>query len=194
MQVPLRVTFRHMETSPALEARIRARAAELEQFSSRITACHVTVEKLNRRHRQGDVFEVRIELVMPGRKIAIGRDRGLDHAHEDAHVAVRDAFDALRRQLQDHVRESRGEGKLHAVPDHGRIVRLMPDYGFIITAAGDEIYFHRNSIARGNFDRLEVGAEVRFVVQEVESSNGPQASTVTPIGKHYLPPVETSRK
>lgn len=194
MQVPLQVTFRHMETSPALEARIRARAAELEQFSSRVTACHVTVEKVTRRHRQGDVFEVRIDLVMPRREIAINRERSLNHAHEDAHVAVRDAFDALRRQLQDHVRESRGEGKLHAVPDHGRVVRLMPDYGFIATAAGDEIYFHRNSIAGGSFDSLEVGAEVRFVMQERESGSGPQASTVTPIGKHHLPPVEMSRK
>ena len=194
MQVPLRVTFRHMETSPALEARIRARAAELEQFSRRITACHVTVEKVNRRHRQGDIFEVRIDLVMPGREIAISRERSLNHAHEDPHVAVRDAFDALRRQLQDHVREGRGEGKLHAVPDHGRVARLMPDYGFITTAAGDEIYFHRNSIVGGNFDSLEVGSEVRFVMQETESASGPQASTVTPIGKHHLPPVEMSRK
>lgn len=194
MQVPLQVTFRHMATSPALEARIRARAAELEQFSSRITACRVTVEKLTQRHRQGDLFEVRIDLAMPGREIEIGRERGLNHAHEDAHVAVRDAFDALRRRLQDHVRESRGEGKLHPVPDHGRVVRLMPDYGFIATAAGDEIYFHRNSIAGGSFDNLEVGAEVRFTMQEKESANGPQASTVNPIGKHHLPPTEATRK
>ena len=194
MQVPLQVTFRHMDTSPTLEARIRARAAELEQFTSRITSCHVTVEKLTRRHRQGDLFEVRIDLVTPGQEIVIGRDRGLNHAHEDAHVAVRDAFDALRRQLQDHVRESRGEGKLHAVPDHGRVVRLMPDYGFVATSVGDEIYFHRNSVAGGGFDKLDVGAEVRFVRQDTEGVEGPQASTVIPIGKHHLSPVDTSRK
>lgn len=194
MQVPLQITFRHMESSPALEARIRQRAQELEHFFDRITACHVTVES-RRRQRQGNLFEVRVDLVLPGREIVVGRDRGVNHAHEDAHVAVRDAFDALRRRLEDYARHSRGEVKLHAVPDHGRIVRLLPDRdgGFITSAAGDEIYFHRNSVTDGTFDALEIGAEVRFVAREAESVEGPQASTVTPLGKHHLPPTETTR-
>jgi cold shock CspA family protein len=119
----------------------------------------------------------------------------MHHAHEDAHVAVRDAFDALRRRLQDHVRDSRGEVKLHAVPDHGRIARLLPDRdcGFIATAAGNEIYFHRNSVIEGSFDALEVGDEANFVARDAESAEGPQASTVTPEGKHHLPPTERTR-
>lgn len=195
MQVPLQITFRHMESSPALEARIRQRAQELEHFFDRITACHVTVESRHRQ-RQGNLFEVRVDLVLPGQEIVVGRDRGVNHAHEDAHVAVRDAFDALRRRLEDHARHSRGEVKLHAVPDHGRIIRLLPDRdgGFITTASGDEIYFHRNSVTDGSFDALEIGAEVRFVAREAESSEGPQASTVTPLGKHHLPPTETTRR
>lgn len=195
MQVPLQITFRHMESSPALEARIRQRAQELEHFFDRITACHVTVESRHRQ-RQGNLFEVRVDLVLPGQEIVVGRDRGVNHAHEDAHVAVRDAFDALRRRLEDHARHSRGEVKLHAVPDHGRIIRLLPDRdgGFITTASGDEIYFHRNSVTDGSFDALEIGAEVRFVAREAESAEGPQASTVTPLGKHHLPPTETTRR
>lgn len=196
MQVPLQITFRHMDSSPALEARIRQRAEELEQFSDRITSCHVTVTAQNRRHQQGNLFEVRVDLVMPGLEVVIGRERGLNHAHEDAHVAVRDAFDALRRRLQDHVRNRRSEVKLHAVPDHGRVSRLLPDRdgGFITTAAGEEIYFHRNSVIGNGFDALEVGAEVRFVARDGESAGGPQASTVTLIGKHHLPPIEAIRK
>ena len=195
MQVPLRITFRHMDPSPALEAQIRQRAAELEQFSDRITACHVTVDSCHRRHHQGNLFEVRIDLVAPGREVVVGGGPGINHAHEDAHVAVRDAFDALRRRLQDHVRGSRGDVKVHATPEHGRVVRLLfdRDCGFIATAAGAEIYFHRNSVVGDAFDRLEIGSEVRFVAQEAESTQGPQASTVTPIGKHHLPPIETSR-
>jgi ribosome-associated translation inhibitor RaiA/cold shock CspA family protein len=193
MQVPLQITFRHMDSSPALEARIRQRAEELEQFSSRITACHVTVESCHR-HHQGNLFEVHIDLVMPEREIVAGRDHGMNHAHEDAHVAVRDAFDALRRRLEDDVRHRRGDVKLHTVPDHGRVVRLLPDRdcGFIATAAGTELYFHRNSVAEGSFEALEVGAVVRFVAQESESPEGPQASTVIPIGKHHLPPTEVT--
>ncbi len=196
MQVPLHITFRHMDPSPPLEAQIRRRAAELEQFFDRITACRVTLESRHRHGRQGNLFEVRIDLVVPGREIVVGRDSGFNHAHEDAHVAVRDAFDALRRRLEDHVRDSRGHVKLHAVPDHGRIARLLPDRdgGFIVSSDGHEIYFHRNSVVGGTYDALEVGAEVRFVAREGESDQGPQASTVTPLGKHHLPPDETTRR
>ena len=196
MQLPLQITFRHMPASAALEARIRQRAEELDQFYGRIVACRVVVECQNRRHLQGNLFEVRIDLTVPGREIAIGRDRGANHAHEDAHVAVRDAFDAARRALEDHVRRRRGEAKLHAVPDHGRVARLLPerDCGFIVTPSGEEIYFHRNSVAGEAYDKLEIGSEVRFVAQLDESANGPQASTVVAIGKRHLPPAEAVRR
>jgi cold shock CspA family protein/ribosome-associated translation inhibitor RaiA len=196
MQLPIQITFRHMDASAALEARIRQRAEELDQFFDRIMACRVVVECLNRRHQQGNLFEVRIDLTIPGREIVVGRDRGLNHAHEDAHVAVRDAFDAVRRALEAHAQRRRGEAKVHAVPDHGRVVRLLPDRGggFIAAPSGEEIYFHRNSVAGDAYDRLEIGSEVRFVAQQDESAQGPQASTVVPIGKHHLPPAETVRR
>lgn len=107
----LQITFRHMGPSPALEARIRQRAEELEQFCQRITSCRVVVECDPRHHRQGKLFSVGIDVTVPGREIVVGRDAGANHAHEDAHVAVRDAFDALRRQLEDHVRERREGGQ-----------------------------------------------------------------------------------
>jgi ribosomal subunit interface protein len=109
MDVPLQITFRHMEPLPALEAQIRQRAEELDRFSDRITSCHVVVECRNPRHHQGNLFEIRINLNVPGAEIVVGHDPGANHAHEDAHVAVRDAFDAVRRQLEDHVREYRGD-------------------------------------------------------------------------------------
>jgi len=111
MQVPLQITFRHMDPSPALEARIRQRAQELEEFYDRITSCHVTVECQHHHHRQGNMFEVSIDLAVPGREIVIGRNGGNSHAHEDAHVAVRDAFDALRRRVEDNVRIMRRQAK-----------------------------------------------------------------------------------
>jgi len=84
---------------------------------------------------------------------------------------------------------------MHAVPDHGRIVRFLPeqDCGFILSADGREIYFHRNSVAGEAFDKLRVGDEVRFVAQESESARGPQASTVVLQGKHHLPPAQAVR-
>ncbi|HXC90849.1 MAG TPA: HPF/RaiA family ribosome-associated protein [Stellaceae bacterium] len=195
MQVPLQVTFRHMGSSEAIGARIRGRAEELERSFERLISCRVVVECRHPRHQQGNLFHVRVDLGVPGREIVVGRDPAAHRAHEDPHVAVRDAFDAARRLLDDYVRERRSEVKLHAVPDHGRVARLIAeqDCGFIVTADGSEVYFHRNSVANGGFGKLTVGDEVRFVAQDAESARGPQASTVVPLGKHHLPPAEAVR-
>jgi cold shock CspA family protein/ribosome-associated translation inhibitor RaiA len=195
MQVPVQITFRHMDSSEALAARIRGRTEDLERFFDRIISCRVVVECRHQHHRQGNLFHVSVELSVPGREIVVGRDPASHHAHEDAHVAARDAFDAVRRLLEDYARERRGDVKLHAVPDHGRIATLLAerDCGFIVTANGAEVYFHRNSVANGGFDKLAIGDDVRFVVQHSESAQGPQASTVVPLGKHHLPLAETVR-
>lgn len=194
MQMPVQITFRQMASSPAIEERIRERAAALERFFDRVVSCRVVVE-CRQPHQQGNLFQVRIDLSVPGREIAVGRETKSQHAHKDVFAAIRDAFDAARRQLEDHARERRSEVKLHAVPDHGRIVRLLHDKncGFILSADGGEIYFHRNSVAGDAFDRLNVGDAVRFVAQDSESAQGPQASTVMPLGKHHLPPAEAVR-
>jgi cold shock CspA family protein len=94
-----------------------------------------------------------------------------------------------------HVREQRGDVKLHAVPDHGRIARLLAeqDCAFVRTGDGAEIYFHRNSVTNGGFDMLAVGDEVRFVAQESESDRGTQVSPVVRIGRHHLPPAASVR-
>ena len=195
MELPLQITFRHMDSSNAVAARIRSRTAELEQFFDRITSCRVVVECQHPRHQQGNLFRVRVDLKVPGREIVVGRDPAAHHAHQDVYVAIRDAFDTTRRLLEDHAREARGDVKVHAVPDHGRVARLVPEQncGFIQSSEGNEIYFHRNSVTNGGFDKLAVGDEVRFIAQHSESPEGPQASTVVPLGKHHLPPTEAVR-
>ena len=195
MQSPLQITFRHMPSSDAVAARIQERAAELERFFDRIISCRVVVECRHPRRQQGNLFRVGVDLKVPGNEIVVGRDPAAHHAHEDVHVAIRDAFDATRRLLEDHVRQGRGDVKLHAVPDHGRIARLLPEQncGFIVSPEGNEIYFHRNSVVNGGFEKLAVGDEVRFVAQYSESVDGPQASTVVPLGRHHLPPTEVVR-
>ena len=195
MQSPLQITFRHMPSSDAVAARIQERAAELERFFDRIISCRVVVECRHPRRQQGNLFRVRVDLKVPGNEIVVGRDPAAHHAHEDVHVAIHDAFDAARRLLEDHVRQGRGDVKLHAVPYHGRIARLLPEQncGFIVSAEGNEIYFHRNSVVNGGFEKLAVGDEVRFVAQHSESAEGPQASTVVPLGTHHLPPTEVVR-
>jgi ribosomal subunit interface protein len=190
MRIPLQVTFRNLDASPAVEAKVRERVAELEQFFDRIISCRVMVEARHRRHVQGRLYHIRVDLKVPGREIVVKRDPSLDHAHEDIYVSVRDCFDSVRRQLEDHVRHRRGDIKAHEVPGHGRIANLIAekDYGFIAASDGSEIYFHRNAVAHEKFDTLAVGDEVRFALHPDEGEKGPQASAVVPIGKHHLTP------
>jgi ribosomal subunit interface protein len=194
MPIPIDVSFRNIEPSPAIEARIREKAAKLERFFDRGISWKVVVEARHRHQHKGKLYNVRIHLALPGQDLLVGHEHKLDHAHEDVYVAIRDAFDALGRRLQDRVREWQGAVKLHVVPEHGRVAKLFEyeGYGFIEAADGQEIYFHKNAVTDG-FDKLEVGDEVRFVMREGESEKGPQASTVTRIGKHHLPPTETTR-
>lgn len=185
----IQITFRNIDASPTVEAKIRERARELEQLFERIVSCRVVIEAPNRR-RHGDLFHIRVDLKVPGKEIVVKRDPPEHHAHEDIYVAVRDCFDAVRRQLEDHVRRQRGDVKTHDIPAHGKVASLIAerDYGFIDTSDGNEVYFHRNAVANGGFEKLLVGDEVRFALHQREAEKGPQASHVVPVGKHHLPP------
>lgn len=180
MELPLQITFRDIDPSPAIEAAVRKRVESLERFFDRITRCRVVVEAQHHHQRKGRLFHVSVELGLPGDGVVVSREHHLAHEHEDVYVAIRDAFNAARRVVEDHARRFRGDVKTHEESPHGRVVRLFPweGYGFIAPPDGADIYFHRNSVVGGNFDELEVGSEVRYVVQEGEGLRGPQASTV----------------
>ncbi|MCU0983429.1 MAG: cold shock domain-containing protein [Acetobacteraceae bacterium] len=179
MAIPLQVTFKGMDASAAMEARIAQKAERLARLGDRIKRCHVTVEAPNHRHRQGGLFRVLIELDVPGAVLVVAHDGPKDHAHEDPYVALRDAFAAAVRRLEDHIRKRGGYVKQHEpalIP--GRVARFIAGeaYGFIETQDGREVYFHRNSVANGQFDALRVGDRVRVAI--VEGDQGPQASAV----------------
>lgn len=184
MAVDLHISFRGMEPSPAAEARVRHRVEELEQFSDRISSCRVVLEATDRHHRQGRIYHVRVDLTVAGGRIVASRDPGLNHAHEDLHVAIRDAFDAARRRLQDHMRRLDGQTKQHEPPSVGHIVNLFAerDYGFLETETGEEVYFHRNCVSGNEFGKLKVGDRVRYVIDPEEGEKGAQASAVIPLG------------
>lgn len=186
MQMPLQITFKNMGSSPAVEARVRQEAAKLERFAERIGHCRVVIETPHKRQRQGKSFRISINLTIPPRhEIIVGRERRQSHAHEAIGVAIRDAFEAAVRRVEDHARRFRGDVKSHDVPLTGQVVRVAPDHGFISTRDGQEVYFHANAVANGGFEQIDVGSEVRLVIAEGESPHGWQASTVQPLGKHH---------
>jgi ribosomal subunit interface protein len=180
MQTPLQITFRNLPRSDALEARIRDKAAKLEEFDPRIMSCHVVVEELDRHHHKGKQFTVRLDIRVPGHEVVIDRDH-----HEDIYVALRDAFNAAGRKLEEVVRALRRDVKAHEMPQHGKVVRLFADegYGFIETADGREFYFSRDNVVEPSFDRLEIGSAVQFI--EDVAGGGRQHATRVSAGKHH---------
>ncbi|MSP41375.1 MAG: HPF/RaiA family ribosome-associated protein [Deltaproteobacteria bacterium] len=202
MEIPLKITFRDIAPSPAIEANIREKAAKLDSLYDHIISCRVIVEAPHHHHHKGVTYEVHIDLTVPGGELAISHapkrlaaaklNHGEDPekeltefhepskhaAHEDVYVAIRDAFHAAGRKLQDHVRRQSGQVKVHEPVAVARIVKLFPfeDYGFLETPDRRELYFHRNSVLAPGFERLDVGTEVHFA--EEMGDKGPQASTV----------------
>lgn len=148
--------------------------------------CKVTVAAPHKHHSHGNLYHVSIDLHLPGSEIVINRDPGKNHKHEDVYVAIRDAFDAAVRKLQDYVRIRRGDVKRHDAPAHGIVSELNPakDFGRLMSSDGRLIYFHRNSIVDATFEQLSIGDEVRF--DEEAGEKGPQASSVRVIGKHHI--------
>ena len=174
----VQITFRGVERSPAIEAYVRQHATKLDTFFGRIVGCHVTLEAPHQHQQHGRQFRFLIDLTVPGAELVVGRTPDEGSRHEDVYAAIDDAFDDAGRVLQDHVRRQRGDVKVHEHQRRGRVSKLFLDqgYGFLETAEGDEVYFHRNSVLHDGFRRMQLGTEVRFV--EELGERGPQASTV----------------
>jgi len=185
MKLPLEIVFDKLPHSEAIEEAVRAKAAKLDQFCGQIMRCRVVVAVPHRHHEHGNFYQVRIDLTVPGEEIAINREASEHRPYRDLEVAIRDAFAAAKRKLEDFVRRRRRNVKVHEPAPHAKVRQLFPDegYGFLETADGREVYFHRNSVLHEHFDDLEIGTEVTFV--EEAGKKGPQASTVIPVSQHH---------
>lgn len=113
MTIPVQITFRHMESSPAVETRVRELTDHLGVFSDRIQTCRVVIDSPHRHHHQGKVFAVKVQLVLPGEDVVVDMERPQRDGHEDVYVVLRDAFDAAKRQLQQRMASLRGDEKRH---------------------------------------------------------------------------------
>ena len=174
MQTPLEINARHIRLTDKLEALIRERSEHLERYYPRLIRCHVSLDGPSGHRRSGGPFDVRIDLRVPGKEIVVTHQQS-----DDLPAAVRDAFDAARRQLQDYASRQRGETKNHEEAPEGTVSKVFANrgYGFIQTSDGREIYFHQNSVLGEGFANLTEGIQVRF--SEEMGDDGPQASTVS---------------
>ena len=112
MTIPVQITFRHMDSSAAVETRVRELANHLGVFSDRIQSCRVVVDSPHRHHSHGKVFNVKLQLALPGEDVVVDMERPQRDGHEDVYVVIRDAFEAAERQLKQRMAALRGEQKL----------------------------------------------------------------------------------
>jgi cold shock CspA family protein/ribosome-associated translation inhibitor RaiA len=183
MDSPLEITFHNMRSSDALEADIRKRVSKLEKLYGRLISCRVSVEARTKQHHTGNIYEVHVEMHVPRGHLVVSREPhhvGERHANTDVRASIRDAFKAAEAQLRSFGDKQGGETKPHASPVQGLVAELFceRDYGFILTSQGARLYFHRNSVMNGNFDKLKRGDAVHFV--EGVGDTGPTASKVWP--------------
>jgi cold shock CspA family protein len=201
MQLPVQITFRNMDSSPTVAAKLREEAEKLSEFYESIMGIRMMVEIPHQHRQQGRRYHIRIDLTVPGGEIVVKHEptlygslqqteavkRKKEHEvaapHKDIYIAIHDAFKAARRQLQDYARKQSGAVKRHEPAPHARVSRLFPEegYGYLETSDGREIYFHKNSVLKDSFEKLAVGTEISFV--EEAGDKGLQASTVRVVGK-----------
>ena len=186
MQVPLEIAFHNIESSDWAEQEIRTRVAELERIFARLVSCRVRIDQRNK-DRTGTIPPVvHIELGIPGRSEIVVRHEP-DHLlrkyqHPDLHNAINEAFRVAERRLLDMKEqlEDRSQGSVHELENQslGQIAEMRPeeDFGFLLTKEGSLLYFHRNSVLSGDFDRLSRGDQVHY--NEAIGDTGPIATKV----------------
>lgn len=174
---PIEVAFHNLDHSNAIEANARTHAEKLGTYFDHILNCNVTIETHHHQHK-GNIYHVSINLGVPNAELIANRDPSENHAHEDVYVAIRDAFDAIKRQLKEYKAKRRGEIKSHVPQLQGSVLEIAPmgDFGLIETKDGRVFRFSKNSVIDYDFNQLEIGDKVRFI--EAESNDGAAASTV----------------
>jgi predicted phosphoribosyltransferase/cold shock CspA family protein/ribosome-associated translation inhibitor RaiA len=188
--IPIQLTFRGMPRSLSLETNIRERSRALTKFFDRIVAVRVVVEAKHRHHEKGRLFHIRVEIEVPGDNVIVEHESHDRHEHEDPYVAVRDAFKAASRCLEDHARKLRADVKTHApVSCYGHVVHVSPprDFGFIRMPGGKDVYFHRNSLVNATLESINLGDRLRFTLHEMSGVEGPHASGVQVAAKAAAP-------
>ena len=186
MDMPLEIAWHNVERSEQLDTRIRQRVDKFHRYFKHINSVHVTVDVPHRSQHHAKAFHIRIETRVPGQELVVSHDPGDQGQHFDPYIAVRDAFDAMDRQLEQFSQKIRGDVKTLSSQPQGRVIRKFDNYGFVEMLDGQEVWFNETSIVNGTFAEIEVGDSVEVTVAEAVGAMGPQASMVRPISEMQL--------
>lgn len=172
--LPVQITAKDLRVTQALELKIRQKAEKLKQFHNQVSSCRVVISVPKNHMNRGKLYNVRVDITVPGKEFV-----ATHKSDKDIYVAIRDAFSALQRQLEEHSRIRHGKVKTHELILHGRVDRKMSDagYGFIQGEDGNEYYFSVTNVSSPSFLMLNVGDSVEFI--PVPFDDGVQAHRIT---------------
>lgn len=178
--LPVQITTRDMSISPTLETHIRKRAEKLHRYFDRISSCRIVIEIPQKHKHQGKLYNVRIDVTVPGKEFVANRN-----SSEDIYIAIRDAFKAIERQLEEHSSIRHGQTKTHNNVHHGHVVRIVPSegFGFIEGTDGNEYYFSITNVSHPSFAQLMIGDSVEYSTEA--NDDGWQAQHVVKEKNHH---------
>jgi len=180
------IIFNAVDRSEWVENYVADRLHKLERFAQGITRCHVALKQEQGSHRKGNVYSVTVEVrIPPQHDLAATKQMEIVDMTTQLPAVINAAFGAIERQVKKTAALRRNEQKVHVADGqvHGIVEKLFADgYEFLRTLDDNrQVYFLRNSVLNDDFERLVVGAEVRF--SEVEGDEGPQASSLHVVSK-----------
>lgn len=180
MQTDPIISYRNLDSSPAVQALIKKRISAVERINDRITGCEVILQAPQKRKLHGRIFKVRLNLHLPGPDLTISRTVAQGSAQDDLMLAVNRAFSAAEKQLKHQKKMMQAvEVKQHPPILHGEISVLEPElgWGYIEADDGREVYFQRDSLTTDVWDQLAKGTRLRF--REFQGEKGAFAAAVT---------------
>jgi len=189
MQQEPQITYHGLESSPSLDAEIRARIAELDEIYDGLVGVRVSVEALHNQHRTGNIHECHITLMVPGPDINVSKapHKAKEKYHNpDVYTSVRDAFQAATKQLRNYKAKQAGGVKYHEPLFQGQVAEMHvdEDYGYVLTGEGSLLYFNRAAVTTGDFDSYQRGDVVHYIAGEGET--GPTAVKIWKGSEHDM--------
>jgi cold shock CspA family protein/ribosome-associated translation inhibitor RaiA len=178
MQIAPEIIFHDVDRSEWVENYIVERLGHLERFAEGITRCRVTLTQEAAKHNKGNRYSVMVEVRLPpNHDLAVKKQKVIREMPTQLPALINEAFGAIENQVKKTAQLRRADVKTHDSEPRGLVASLSPQgFGFIKSFDNQEVYFHRNSVLHGDFERLAVGTEVRFSPEEGEK--GLQASSV----------------
>jgi cold shock CspA family protein/ribosome-associated translation inhibitor RaiA len=178
MEIAPEIIFHDVDRTDWVEAYVIERLRRLERFADGITRCRVSLTQEVASHTKGNRYSVMVEVRLPpNHDLAAKKQKVVHDMTTQLPALINQAFSAVESQVKKTAQLRRGELKTRDAEPRGLVASLSPEgFGFIRSFDNRDVYFHRNSVLHGDFERLAVGTEVRFSPEEGEK--GLQASSV----------------